>query len=116
MSPSGRLHKLGTVLTGCMALAAGLAVLGSGDSSPLGIGGYTVTGDTVQVIVENAGDETLTGKVHVRVVGTDGRETTAWTRITVHGAQKAYLDMRFPSEVIGVITLGVILDDGCPFF
>jgi len=115
MSPSGRLLKLGAALTGCLVLATGPVIPGSGGSSPFGIGGYTVTGDIVQVTVVNTGEETLTGTVHIQVVGLDGREATAWTTVTIHGARKAYIEVKFPVEVLGVITLGVILDDGCPF-
>jgi hypothetical protein len=114
MRPSRRLWKRLAALAGCWILITGPAILGSEEASPLRISGYSVTGDTVRVTVVNTGGETLTGTIfaHVQL---EGRDAMTWARVTFHGAGKAFVDLRLPSEVFGVITLGAVLDDGCPF-
>jgi hypothetical protein len=96
-----------------LILATGPAILGKEDI-PLRISGYTVSGDIVRVVVLNTSDDTLTGTVHVHAM-LDGREAATWATVNVHGAQKAFVDLQLPSEVVEIIELGVVLDDGCPF-
>jgi hypothetical protein len=103
------------------ALAAILILIAGSDVEPAAAGNsllqaapVSISGSTVRVTIVNPGPDAATATVLVRAV-VKNRVTQASRTVTVAGGGTTAVDVDFDAPVKGIITAGVILDDGAPF-
>lgn len=112
---TGRCRKLAAVASGA-AIAAGFTPALHGTPAPfdLALAPVAISGDTVEVLISNAGLVPRSGVVRVEAMLAGGR-AFAETRFFVGGGQKVFVNVAMGSEVVAILELGAVLDDGAPF-
>ena len=109
-----RVRKYTAFAGSMMLLAAGSPILGSFPEAGLAIADSTVVGDVILVGVVSTRAETVTGRVFARLL-TERGPIDATADVVVTESQKAFVHLNAGARIVGVIQLGVVVDDGSPF-
>ena len=104
-----------TIAAGALLLAMTTAIPATGDVNlTLTMRTVAIDGNGVMFAVTNSATRMQTGTVAAKILTSRG-EVSAMAPFTVSAGQTATIKMVLPDPVLGVLPLGVVVDDGVPF-
>ncbi len=108
-------HTQSTIAAGALVLAMTAATPTVGDLNlVLTVQTVSIHGNELVIAVSNPTTRTYAGTVVARVL-LRGGEVSAMAPVVAAAGQTAKVKLVLPSPVLGVLPLGVVVDDGVPF-